>query len=151
MKNKYMPMQNIIKIPHDTPPKKVDEIMRGFYVQWMAEYGAIPPYTIVEEQDESQTAKADSGKLDLTLVPPQIIYEIAEIRRFGNEKYHDPENWKQVEIERYWCACLRHILAAWNDFRSIDEESGLKHISHASCNLAFILQKLKEEEIHENT
>ena len=47
-----------------------------------------------------QTAKADAGKPDLTQVPLQILYDIAEVRRFGNEKYHDPSNWKNVEPER---------------------------------------------------
>lgn len=93
----------------------------------------------------NQDAKADAGKLDLTLVPTEIILEIAKIRRYGNMKYHDPNNWKDVEIDRYWKACLRHIVAAWDDFRRTDPESGLLHISHASCNLAFILELMKEE------
>lgn len=44
-----------------------------------------------------QTAKADDGKLQLTLVPRRIIRAIAVIRMFGNQKYGDPENWRQVD------------------------------------------------------
>lgn len=98
-----------------------------------------------EENKNYQSAKDDSEKLDLTLVPRQIILDIAEIRRYGTIKYKDPDNWKKVEIERYWKACLRHTLAAWNDFRSVDEESGFFHISHLACNLAFILEMIAEE------
>ena len=61
----------------------------------------------------SQEAKADSGKPNLSLVPKQIIYEIEKTRRYGVEKYKDPDNWKRVEIERYHQALLRHTLAVW--------------------------------------
>lgn len=94
----------------------------------------------------NQTAKADAGKLQLTLVPKQIIYRIAEIRRFGVEKYGDPDNWKRVEAQRYWDACVRHIIAALDDYKKVDEESGLLHISHAACNLAFLLEMIEEDD-----
>ncbi len=96
-----------------------------------------------------QTAKADAGKPDLTLVPTQVIYEIEKIRSYGTEKYKDRDNWKKVSIERYWQATLRHILQAWDDVGATDHESGLLHISHAACNIAFILELMKGEENHE--
>ena len=91
-----------------------------------------------------QSAKADAGKPDLTLVPTQIIYEIEKIRSYGTAKYKDRDNWKRVSIERYWQATLRHILKAWNNVEAVDEESGLLHISHAVCNIAFILELMKD-------
>lgn len=92
---------------------------------------------------KDQTAKADAGKPDLTLVPTQIIYEIERIRSYGTAKYKDRDNWKRVSIDRYWQATLRHILQAWDDVGAIDHESGLLHISHAACNIAFILELMK--------
>lgn len=93
-----------------------------------------------------QNAKADAGKPDFTLVPTQIIYEIEKIRNYGTKKYGDRDNWKKVSIERYWQATLRHILQAWDDVGATDRESGLLHISHVACNLAFILELMKEGE-----
>lgn len=87
-------------------------------------------------------AKSDKGKLQLSVVPPQIIREIAKVREYGNQKYSDPENWKRVDMEKFHDALLRHILAAWNDPGAVDPESGLLHLSHAACNLAFILEDL---------
>lgn len=92
-----------------------------------------------------QTAKADAGKPILTLVPTRIIYEIEKIRSYGTAKYGDKDNWRRVSIERYWEATLRHILKAWDDIEAVDEESGLLHISHAACNLAFILELMQYE------
>ena len=87
-----------------------------------------------------QTAKQDAGKLDLTLVPRQIIWDIAAVRDFGNRKYHSPDNWKQVEIERYRAAAFRHFLAYLEDPKGKDAESGIEHYKHLACNLAFICE-----------
>lgn len=85
-----------------------------------------------------QTAKADEGKLELTLVPTQIIEDIAEVRMYGNKKYGDPDNWKTVEIERFRNAMFRHFIAYLNDPHGVDEESGIPHWKHVVCNAAFI-------------
>ena len=83
-------------------------------------------------------AKHDEGKLRISLVPTQIIRDIAEVREYGNKKYGDPDNWKTVEIERYVDALLRHTLAFLDDPDSLDEESGIPHYKHMACNMAFI-------------
>lgn len=86
----------------------------------------------------NQEAKADAGKSQLTLVPSQIIWDIAEVREYGNRKYGSPDNWKQVEIERYRDAAYRHFLKYIEDPDSVDEESGIPHYKHWACNAAFI-------------
>ncbi len=94
-----------------------------------------------------QSAKADAGKLQLTLVPRQIIRCIAVIRMYGNRKYHDPENWRQVSKERYRDAAFRHFLAYLDDPRGKDAESGLPHLWHLACNIAFLceMEEFKDE------
>ena len=91
-------------------------------------------------------AKADNGKPTLSLVPTEIIFEIEKVRSYGNRKYHSPDNWKQVEVERYHEALLRHTLAMWDDIYARDKESGLLHLSHIATNIAFILEMMKEKE-----
>lgn len=87
-----------------------------------------------------QTAKSDAGKLQLTLVPTQIIKDIAEVRMYGNRKYGDPDNWKQVGIERYKDALMRHLIAYLEDPQGVDEDSGIPHYKHLACNMAFICE-----------
>ena len=91
--------------------------------------------------------KADAGKPKLTLVPRQIIWDIAEIREYGNNKYPTggPENWRQVDVARYRDAAFRHFLAYLDDPDSVDEESGLKHLKHLACNIAFLCEKENKE------
>lgn len=90
--------------------------------------------------ENSQAAKRDEGKLQISLVPMQIVRDIAEVRGFGLIKYSDPDNWKKVEKQRYIDAMLRHLLAYLEDTDGVDEESGIKHYKHVACNLAFICE-----------
>lgn len=87
-----------------------------------------------------QNAKADAGKLQLTLVPRMIIRAIARIRMYGTEKYHNPDNWKNVSVERYRDAAFRHFLAYLDDPEGVDEESGYPHLWHLACNIAFLIE-----------
>ena len=50
------------------------------------------------DRKDDQSVKADAGKPKLTLVPQQIIYDIAAVREYGNRKYPEggPDNWKTV-------------------------------------------------------
>lgn len=92
-----------------------------------------------------QTAKADAGKPRLTLVPRKIIWAIAAIREYGTKKYKDPDNWKRVEIERYRDAAYRHFMRYLDDPTGVDEESGLPHLWHCACNIAFLCEMEKLE------
>lgn len=91
-------------------------------------------------KSKDQKAKADAGKPQLTLVPRRILYDIAKVRQYGTEKYGDPENWKKVEVERYRDAAFRHFMAYLDDPHGVDEESGLPHLAHLACNIAFLCE-----------
>lgn len=105
---------------------------------------ALEKILLAEETQATDTAKADTGKPHPSYVPVEIIEAVMRVREYGNQKYHDPDNWQTVEPERYHEALLRHILKAWKDPYSVDPESGLLHLEHAACNIAFLLS-LKEE------
>ena len=88
----------------------------------------------------NQAYKADADKPQLTLVPLQILYDIAAVRMYGVTKYSDPENWRKVEIQRYRDAAFRHFVAYIQDPDGVDTESGLPHRWHLECNLAFLAE-----------
>ena len=97
-----------------------------------------------------QTAKADAGKLPLTMVPRGIIRAIAAVRQYGNEKYGDPENWRTVEPQRYRDAAFRHFLAYLDDPAGVDDESGLPHLWHLACNIAFLVEMDGEKDFQKD-
>jgi len=96
-----------------------------------------------------QTVKADKGKPRLSLVPSEIIRCIARIREYGHEKYGEQaDHWDDVELERYQDAAYRHLLNYIDNPKEIDAESGLPHLWHLACNVAFLceLEKRKDDE-----
>lgn len=97
--------------------------------------------------DYNQDIKADAGKIRPTLVPTSIIRAIAKIRQYGVDKYHDPNNWRFVEIERYRDAAYRHFLAYLDNPKGKDQESGFYHLWHLACNIAFLIEmeELKDD------
>ena len=98
--------------------------------------------TGAEPAPNSQTAKADAGKAQLTLVPRKIIWAIARVREYGCKKYPEggADNWRQVEPQRYRDAMMRHMLQYLDDPDGVDEESGLPHLWHCCCNAAFLCE-----------
>lgn len=113
---------------------EAEAIENGVFVYECEGYEEFVPPT----RTKNQTAKADLGKPRLSLVPSQIISDIARVREYGNLKYKDPNNWKTVEVERYRDALYRHWLLYLDDPHGVDEESGLPHLWHVCCNAAFL-------------
>lgn len=93
-----------------------------------------------------QNAKRDSGKVEITLVPMEMVEAAAVVRMYGNAKYPHGgvDNWKQVDVERYRNALFRHLFQYLREPYGIDSESGLPHWYHVVCNVAFITQKEME-------
>lgn len=114
--------------------------------EWARANEDVAAKTIGCEIVSSDTAKADSGKLEIDLVPPQIIRDIAEVRMYGNKKYGSSDNWKTVERRRYINALLRHTLAFMANPTSVDDESGIPHYKHMACNMAFLCEMMRREE-----
>lgn len=94
---------------------------------------------------ESDNYKHDTGKPQLSLVPPEIIEAVGRVRTFGNKKYKDPTSWRKVEPRRYKDALMRHLVEYLRDENSKDEESGLNHLEHVACNVALLLEFLRDK------
>lgn len=92
----------------------------------------------------NQKAKQDAGKARLSLVPTKVIYGIARVREHGNSKYKDAQSWRMVEIERYRDAAYRHLLSYIDNPQGKDKESGLPHLWHLACNVAFLCELEKD-------
>jgi hypothetical protein len=88
--------------------------------------------------ENNQSVKADGGKVRPTLVPPSLMWAVAAVREYGCKKYQDPENWREVEPQRYKDALYRHWLAYLSG-EKCDQESGLPHLWHLACNVAFLI------------
>lgn len=95
----------------------------------------------------NQKVKETIGKAKLHLNPTQINYDIAAVREYGNNKYPEggPENWRTVDPVDFLDAAYRHLLAEIAEPGSRDKESGLTHLAHLSCNVAFLCEFAEEK------
>lgn len=104
--------------------------------------GRVP--TDVELEDQRTLAlaagghKDDAGKPAMHLIPPEAIFALAAVLEYGARKYAD-RNWeKGMDWSRPFAAGQRHLWQWWlgHDF---DEETGMSHLWHAFCCIAFLI------------
>lgn len=83
--------------------------------------------------------KFDAGKPPLGLISRIALEEEAKVMQFGVEKY-GTHNWRSgMDFSRLMDAALRHVYA-FADGEDFDKETGLSHLAHARCCLAFLLE-----------
>ncbi len=93
-----------------------------------------------------QEAKKDAGKPRLSLVPTEIVWDVAVVREYAvRYKYHDPDNWKRVDPQRYRDALLRHTLDYAENPYLLDEETGIPTLWHAAANMSFLCDLAKKD------
>jgi hypothetical protein len=98
---------------------------------------------IGEEMTNKETPdgrKFDGDKLRYDLIPPLAQQEMVKVLTFGAQKYA-PDNWQLVpdSKRRYFAAMERHVWA-WKMGETLDPESGIHHLAHAMCCLAFLYE-----------
>lgn len=87
--------------------------------------------------------KHDTGKAPMSLIPRESLEGVAAVLGFGKRKYA-AHNWRGgMQWSRLIDAALRH-LTAFNDGEDTDPESGLPHLDHAACCLAFLTTYQKQ-------
>lgn len=84
--------------------------------------------------------KDDGEKPRYDLLPLLALEVEARVLTYGATKYA-PDNWRKVDgwRWRYFGAALRHLFA-WFGGERLDPESGLPHLGHALCCVAFLAE-----------
>lgn len=81
--------------------------------------------------------KHDQGKPQMDLISPEFLFGLARVLTMGAQKYSS-WNWaKGIALMRVFGALQRHLWA-WAGGEDNDQESGLSHLDHASCELMFL-------------
>ena len=82
--------------------------------------------------------KYDTEKLRYDLIPPEILEELAKVLTYGANKYEE-HNWeKGMKWSRVFGALMRHMWSWWKG-ENVDPETGYSHLSHALCNIVFLV------------
>ena len=92
-------------------------------------------------EQSAKMMKNDEEKLRWDLLPLEAVEELVRVLTYGARKYK-PNNWKKgntfEDRERVFAAMMRHI-ASYRKGDTIDDESGLMALSHAFCNMMFLI------------
>ena len=82
--------------------------------------------------------KDDSDKPRYDLIPPEAIDGLARVLTYGAAKY-PPRNWENgMAWGRVFAAAMRHLWTWWWG-EKCDAETGMSHLWHAQCCLAFLI------------
>lgn len=93
----------------------------------------------IEAIQEHRANKFDSDKPPIGLIPSSAMLEEAMVMGYGEKKY-GRDNWRQgMEWGRLIDAALRHVLA-FKEGHDFDPETGLHHLAHARCCMAFLIE-----------
>ena len=94
-------------------------------------------YMNLQDKGKVGGVKHDHDKPRYDLIPPEALEGLAQVLTFGAEKYSD-RNWeKGMRWGRVFAAVMRHLWAWWMG-ESLDSETGLSHLHHAACCIAFL-------------
>lgn len=81
----------------------------------------------------------NTGKAELHQVPTSLKLAVAKTLMYGAQKY-EKGNWRKGMSWTAVSDCLERHMASWLDGEETDEESGLPHLYHAACNIAFLIE-----------
>lgn len=82
--------------------------------------------------------KFDQDKARYDLIPPEVEEALARVLTYGAAKYSE-RNW---ELGMKWgrpYAALRRHMGAWWAGQDNDPETGMSHLWHAACCIAFLV------------
>jgi hypothetical protein len=93
----------------------------------------------MHQKTENPGLKYDDGNPRWDLVPSGSFARTVDVLTFGAKKY-GPNSWQKVKEPeaRYYAAAMRH-LESWRTGEILDKESGIPHLAHVMCNMAFLM------------
>ena len=109
---------------------------------------------IIKQVSDGLARRYNEGKLEISLVPTELIEGVARVMTYGKEKYtvrddlgkvisSGADNWRSgLPWMDVLSSMERHILA-FKKGEDRDLESTLLHLEHAGANLAFLLNYYK--------
>ena len=95
------------------------------------------------EFDTGALRDMHAGKGDMVSLPNAAILRLSKHYEHGAEKYGEA-SYRKVDPKRYRAALMRHICKWLKDPYGVDEDSGLPHLWHIACNVAFLLELDKD-------
>lgn len=110
----------------------------------------------VPEEPPTEMLRYNTGKPRLSLLPTAFVlllaptkltalaHDTARVMDYGATKYA-MNNWRKAgPWLKVLDSGLRHLDKLMNTEETVDQESGIHHAGHVGCNLAFLLEFIRE-------
>ncbi len=94
--------------------------------------------------------QAGSKKVSLSVIPPQVLAELALAMMEGARKY-GPYNWRKggTVASTYYDAAMRHMISYWEG-DDYDPEAGCLHLVKAIASLVVLVDSILQENVLDN-
>lgn len=125
---------------HDDTERRLQSMVDDFL---FVSRQSVQKSAIDEWDDETiqiigEGTKADHGKARMDLLPPELLVSLGHVLAYGADKYGE-RNWeKGMSWGRVFAALMRHMWAWWAGEKG-DHDTGLSHLHHAGCCIAFLI------------
>jgi len=95
--------------------------------------------------------KAAINRVDLSVLPPEPLAEIALSLMEGELKDYGERNWidNPIKLRTYYAACLRHLFR-WLDGEDVDADTGLFHLGSAAASLIIMMDAIANGSFHDD-
>lgn len=95
-------------------------------------------------EQQELALRFNQNKLKWSLVDYKSLEPMVEVLMMGARKYA-PGNWKKgMPVTEIYDSLQRHLVSFISG-EDLDEESKLKHLGHAMCNLMFLEFMMREK------
>lgn len=91
----------------------------------------------VQSAEIGSGARYNDGKAAFDLIALCTLEDEARVWEYGRRKYAS-WNWAKGMPWSVPLGCILRHLAAWQRGEDLDQESGLPHLAHISCNLRML-------------
>jgi hypothetical protein len=121
---------------HGIPVYLFDGVTKGEPIA----FAGAPTGAAAVSADRAPGAKHDAGTRRYDLVPWGAIGQMVDVLGHGAAKY-SADGWRAVPDarRRYFAALMRHVIA-WYCGERTDPDSGMHHLAHALCDVAFLIE-----------
>ncbi len=96
---------------------------------------------------KNEKLKEKEKKVKASKIPAKSLATVMRVVDYGIRK-HGISSYNDYPIELFEDALARHFVAVLDDYKSIDEDSGLPQLAHLiSCGMLLLEKSLNEDNI----
>lgn len=90
--------------------------------------------------------RLNKGKVELSQCPVSLTTAVSMVLMKSSKKYsgkYEDANWQRGMDFSTVYNCLQRHITKWYNGEDLDSETGLNHLYHVACNVAFLIEYIE--------